>query len=396
MSAGCGLRRDVEGVVAGALNGIRVVEFASYVSGPYAGMMLSDLGAEVIKVEAPGKGDPFRSWGRVAYSPTFGSVNRNKKSVTLDLKSEAGRADACLLAASADVVIENFRSGAMQRLGLDYEALSRANPRLIYCAITGYGDSGPYSRRPGYDTVGQATSGLMSLLTDLDNPRPMGVSLSDHLSGMVAAQGILAALLARATTGRGQRVDTSLLEATLSFCGENAAHYFDNGKVPSRATRTHRAQVYAFVAGDGKPFVVHLSSPPKFWEGLVRVVGKPEWLGDERFSSREARARNYDALHAGLSAVFATAFRGVWLDKLLAEDVPAAPINNFDEVFSDPQIQHLGMRVDVPHRALGKVGLVRGGFRMSDTPPSVRTASPELGEHTEEILAPLRAGKGGK
>lgn len=379
--------------VAGALDGIRVVEFASYVSGPYAGMMLGDLGAEVIKVESPDKGDPFRSWGRVAYSPTFGSVNRNKKSVALDLKTAQGKADARLLAASADVIIENFRTGAMERLGLGYADLKPENPRLIYCAITGFGDTGPYAKRPGYDTVGQATSGLLSLLTDLDDPRPMGISLSDHLSGMVAAQGILAALVARGVTGKGQRIDTSLLEATLSFCGENAANFFENGKTPSRATRTHRAQVFAFVAGDGKPFVIHLSSPQKFWEGLAGVVGKPEWLTDARFAAREARGRNYDQLHAELAAIFKTAPRADWIDKLLAADVPAAPLNDFADVFSDPQVAHLGMRVDVPHKALGKVGLVRGGLRMSGTPPTIRSVSPELGEHTDEIIGALKPGR---
>ena len=163
-------------------------------------------------------------------------------------------------------------------LGLGYDQVKGDNPGLVYCAITGFGTDGPYAARPGYDTVGQAMSGLLSLLTDLNDPKPMGISLSDHLSGIIASQGVLAALVARGRTGKGQRVDTSLLEATLSFCGENAANYFENGKTPNRAMRTHRAQVYAFVDRDGKPFVVHLSSPNKFWEGLTRVVQKPEWL----------------------------------------------------------------------------------------------------------------------
>ena len=375
--------------MAGALEGIRIVEFANYVSGPYAGMLLADLGADVIKVEEPGKGDPFRGWGRVEYSPTFGSVNRNKKSIVLDLKSAEGKASARALVATADVLIENFRTGAMERLGLGYADLKGDNPGLIYCAITGFGSTGPYAKRPGYDTVGQAMSGLLSLLTDLDKPNPMGISLSDHLSGMVATQGILAALVARGRTGKGQRVDTSLLEATLSFCGENAANYFENGKTPSRATRTHRAQVYAFVASDGKPLVIHLSSPAKFWEGLVKVVGKPEWLADPRFATKETRGKNYAALHEGLSAVFSTDTREVWLNRLLAADVPSAPLNNFDDVFADPQVKHLEMRVDVPHRTLGKVSLLRNGLRMSGTPTSIRSASPELGEHTEEVLAEL-------
>ena len=194
--------------MAGALAGIRVVEFANYVSGPYAGMLLGDLGAEVIKIESPDGGDPFRGWGRVEYSPTFGSVNRNKKSVVLDLKSEHGVSSARALIRTADVLIENFRIGTMERLGLGYDAVARENPRLVWCSITGFGSDGPYASRPGYDTVGQALSGLLSLLTDLDRPRPMGISLSDHLAGMVACNGVLGALVARGRTGQGQRVVT--------------------------------------------------------------------------------------------------------------------------------------------------------------------------------------------
>lgn len=378
--------------MSGALAGIRVVEFANYVSGPYAGMLLGDLGADIVKVEEPTKGDPFRGWGRVEYSPTFGSVNRNKKSVTIDLKSEIGKADARDLISTADVVIENFRVGTMDRLGLGYEAMRAANPGVIWCSITGYGSDGPYAMRPGYDTVGQATSGLLSLLTDVSDPKPMGISLSDHLAGITATNGILAAVIARGRTGRGQLVETSLLESTLSFCGENAARFFENGKVPGRATRTHQAQVYAFTAQDGKAFVVHLSSPTKFWVALTQVAGHPEWVEDPRFKTKETRGKNYDALHAALSDVFRANTRAHWMD-LLAADVPAAPLNTLDDVFSDPQVQHLKMRVDVPHPKLGMVGYVRNGLRMSDTPTAVNTCSPELGEHNDEILGPLRAAR---
>jgi crotonobetainyl-CoA:carnitine CoA-transferase CaiB-like acyl-CoA transferase len=375
--------------MAGALDGIRVIEIASYVSGPYAGMLLGDLGAEVIKIETPGKGDPFRGWGRVEYSPPFGSVNRNKKSVVLDLKSADGLASARALLRTADVLIENFRTGTMERLGLGYEAVARDNPGLVWCSITGFGSSGPYVSRPGYDTVGQAMSGLLSLLTDLKEPRPMGISLSDHLSGMVACNGVLAALVARGRTGKGQRVDTSLLEASISFCGENAARFFENSKVPGRGTRTREAQVYAFVAGDDKPFIVHLSSPAKFWEGLARAAGKPEWIADERFATREARSRNYEEFNTELSAVFAQQPREHWLKKLLDEDVPSAPLNTLAEVFDDPQVQHLAMRKDLPHKHLGSVGLVRNALRMSGTPLEIHSAAPELGEHTDEVLAEI-------
>jgi formyl-CoA transferase len=375
-----------------ALDGIRVVEFANYVSGPYAGMLLGDFGAEVIKVEAPDGGDPFRGWGRVEYSPTFGSVNRNKKSIVLDLKSADGVAAARALVRTADVLIENFRIGTMERLGLGYDEVARDNPGLVWCSITGFGSSGPYASRPGYDTIGQAMSGLLSLLTDLQAPRPMGISLSDHLAGITACNGILAALVARGRTGKGQRVDTSLIEATVSFCGENAARFFENGKVPDRAARTHQAQVYAFVAGDGKPFVIHLSTPSKFWQALARVAGRPEWIDDARFATKETRGRHYDVLHQELSRIFASGDRASWLAKLQAADVPAAPLNTLDEVFDDPQVRHLGMRQDVPHKRVGSVGLIRNAMRMSSTPPQIRSASPELGEHTDEILVQLKAG----
>jgi crotonobetainyl-CoA:carnitine CoA-transferase CaiB-like acyl-CoA transferase len=378
--------------MAGALEGIRVVEFANYVSGPYAGMLLGDLGAEVIKVESPGGGDPFRGWGRVEYSPTFGSVNRNKKSVVFDLKSTDGLAAARALVRTADVLIENFRTGTMDRLGLGYDDAARDNPPLVWCSITGFGSSGPYASRPGYDTVGQSVSGLLSLLTDLEHPRPMGISLSDHLAGITACNGILGALVSRGRTGKGQRVETSLLEATVSFCGENAARFFENGKVPNRATRTHQAQVYAFVAGDGKPFVIHLSTPTKFWQALARVAGRPEWLDDARFATKEKRSQHYDVLNGELAAIFKTDSRAAWLKKLQEADVPAAELNNFGEVFDDPQVKHLKLRQDVPHQRVGSVGLVRNAVRMSATPPEIRSASPELGEHTDEILAQLKAG----
>jgi formyl-CoA transferase len=372
--------------MGGALDGIRVVELANYVSGPYAGMMLADFGAEVIKIEVPGTGDPFRGWGTVDYSPTFGSVNRSKKSVVLDLKTGEGKAAAATLIADADVVIENFRPGTLERLGLGYDELRVANPRLIWCSITGFGNLGPLAERPGYDTVGQAMGGLLSVLTDMDAPKPMGISFSDHLAGMVAANGILAALHARHRTGKGQRVDTSLLEATVSFIGENAARFFENGKAPNRATRTHTAQVYAFVAGDGKPFVIHLSSPEKFWQGLTRVAGHPEWLEDPRFNPRRARQTNYDTLHALLSEVFKSQKREHWLQRLTEEDVPSGPLYDFAEVFNDPQVEALGLRVSVPHPKLGKVELVRNGARLSDTPVRIERASPELGEHNHDIL----------
>jgi formyl-CoA transferase len=373
-------------VTPGALDGIRILEFASYVSGPFAGMLLSDLGAEVIKVESPDGGDPFRMWGKTDYNGTFGSMNRNKKSVTLDLKTESGLAAARKLALSADVIIENFRVGTMDRLGLSYETLAADNPRLVYCSITGFGSEGPYRNRPGYDTVGQATSGLLSVLTDCKAPQPMGVSLSDHLSGTFAAYGILAALMARHATGRGQKVETSLLQATLAFLGENAATFFEDGRVPSRATRCQRAQVFAFTAGDGLPFVVHLSSPEKFWRGLLMVTDREAFAADERFHTRDQRVKNYDALATELGAAFKTKTRAEWLRRLEAEDVPVAPLNTIDEVLADPQVIALDMRKQLPHRTRGSVSVVGNPVRLSATPPLAKTAAPELGADNDALL----------
>jgi formyl-CoA transferase len=370
-----------------ALTGITVLEFANYVSGPYAGMMLGDLGAEVIKIESPGGGDPFRGWGAADYSATFGSVNRNKKSVIFDLKTTEGRSAALGLASRADVLIENYRPGAMARLGLGYESLKQVNPRLIYVSITGFGSSGPYADRAGYDTVGQAMSGLLSVLTNIGNPEPMGISLSDHLTGMMAAYGALAALAARERTGRGQLVETSLLAASVAFLGENAARYFETGSRPTRETRARSAQVYAFTDCDGHGFVVHLSSPTKFWHGLTRVAGHPEWQDDSRFRTKKDRQQNYRELHDLLADIFRTRERNHWLALLQQEDVPSAPIYTLDEVFADPQVRHLGLKREVPHPKLGHVSLVGGGVTLSETPTSIRSAAPDYGQHTDEILA---------
>jgi crotonobetainyl-CoA:carnitine CoA-transferase CaiB-like acyl-CoA transferase len=370
----------------GALAGTTVLEIASYVSGPYAGMLLADLGATVVKVEPP-TGDPFRGWGTVEYSATFGSLNRNKRSVVVDIKTDAGRDAVRKLAERADVLIENFRPGTLDRVGLGYDQLRAANERLIYCSITGFGGDGPYRDRPGYDTIGQAMSGLLSLLTQKDAPQPMGISLSDHLGGIFACYGVLAALLARTRTGRGQRVETSLLQSSIAFLAENAANYFEGkAKPPDRATRTRQAQVFAFVAGDELPFVIHLSSPPKFWEGLTRACGMPELADDPRFRDRRARQTHYDELTPILAARFRTAERETWLERMRAEDVPCGPLNDLGEVFDDPQVRHLGMKLELPHPKRGSVAVVGSGVRLSDTPVAIRTAAPELGADTAELL----------
>ncbi len=375
--------------VGAALEGIRIVEVASYVTGPYAAVLLADLGADVLKVEEPEQGDPFRGWGEGNYSPTFCSLNRNKKSVALNLRTEAGRAALLRLLETADVLIENHRPGVADRLGFGYEAVRSRNPRLVYCSITGFGATGPYQDRPGYDTIGQATSGLLSLLTDLEAPAPVGISLADHLTGLYACYGILGALMARGRTGEGQRIETSLLQATVSFVGENAARYFASGHTPRRESRVRLAQVYAFTAGDGRPFVIHLSSPRKFWEGLTEAMGRPEWRDDPRFSTLRGRQAHYRELSAELAQAFTTASRSEWLERLSRYDVPCAPLNTLEDVFRDPQVQHLGLRIRIEHPSRGQVELVAPGVTLEKTPAAVRLPPPTLGEHTEEVLRAL-------
>jgi formyl-CoA transferase len=371
----------------GALDGVKVVEFANYVAGPYAGGLLADLGATVIKVEVPPRGDPYRSWANGNYSSMFCSLNRSKRSIFLDLKTPRGLEVARRLVADADVLLENSRADAMSRLGLGYQQLQADNPRLVYCSITGFGLTGPDHRRAGYDTVGQARSGLMSLLTDLEDPQPMGVSLSDHLAGLFAVYGVLAALMARERTGLGQLVDTSLLQSSVSFISENMARFLnDGGQVPSRFTRARTAQVYAVRDEAGRPFVVHLSSPDKFWHALLRVLGRTDLLDDARFTDRRQRIEHREDIQALLDTTFASGTRDEWLERLRQADVPSAPLNNFAEVIDDPQVHHLDMVQEVEHPVAGSRRLLRSGVNLHGTPTRIGPA-PLAGEDTELILA---------
>jgi crotonobetainyl-CoA:carnitine CoA-transferase CaiB-like acyl-CoA transferase len=375
--------------MAGALDGIKVLEIANYLTGPFAAMLLADLGAEVIKVEARDGGDPFRGWEEHGYSSNFRCVNRNKRSIALDLHSEQGREILFRLTEKSDVLIENHRPGVMQRLGMDYASVARRNPRIIYCSISGFGEVGPAADLPGYDTIGQARSGLLSLLTDLSDPRPVGISLSDHITGLYAVYGILAALHARQRTGMGQEVKTSLLQAGVSFAQEAASRYFTTGVTPQRQTRVRAAQVFAFLAADGLPLVIHLSSPRKFWQGLTQAIGRPELQQDARFVDRKSRIKNHDELRETLAKIFATEPREKWLSRLQQHDVPCSSIQSIADVFNDPQVQALGMQISLKHPTMGKVDLSGSGVSLGDTPISYRSAPPLLGEDAEAILSEL-------
>ena len=376
--------------MAGPLDGVRVLEVASFISGPYAAMLLADLGAEVIKVEPPGTGDPFRGWGerQGGERPQFAAYNRGKKSVTLDLRNDLARRTYLALAKRADVVVENFRPGTAERMGIGDATLREANPRLVYCAMTGVGSSGPASHRPIYDAIGQALSGLWSVLTDLDDPEPIGPPMSDQLTGLYAAYGILAALAARERTGKGQRIEVSMLSASMAFLTEPLANYLLLGEVSDLRSRPRRSQSYAFVARDGKPFAIHLSSPPKFWEALTEAVERPDLLADARFATKADRVKRYDALRATLEETFRTRDRAEWLARLERCDVPAAPINDIAEAVADPQARHIGMV-----RTFGSGDRARRlvGFPVAfaATPGEPGLPPPDLGEHTTAVLAEL-------
>lgn len=376
--------------MAGALDGIRVLEVANFIAGPHAGLMLAELGAEVIKVENPDGGDPFRAWDLGGDQPTFWAYNHGKKAITLNLRVPAARDVFHTLALDADVVVENLRPGVMERLGVGYPQLSELNPRLVYCSVTGFGPTGPYARRPAYDGVAQALGGLVNLLTDRENPRAVGPNSSDCIAAMYATIGILGALVARQRTGRGQKVESTLVGGTLAFLTAAATETLGGNPPPGPLSRPIQSQTHCWKAGDGLPFSVHLSSPQKFWEGLVRTVDRPELLADARFATRAARRDNYHALHDEFAAIFVTKPRAYWMERLEAEDVPAAPNYDMREIFEDPQIKHMGLEIALPRKNRSTIRTVACPLSYSETPPPQPLPPPDLGEHTEEVL--LRAG----
>ena len=373
-----------------ALQGCRVLELGRFVTGPYAAQLLADLGAEVIKIEDPDGGDPFRGWGRPewnGYGPPFLAFNRNKQSLTLDLKHERGREVLMKLVAQSDVFIENFRPGVAQKLGIGYEALKAINPRLVYCSISGLGQDGPYAQYPSYDIVGQGLGGLLGQLVDLENPQITGPAFSDALTGLFAAYGILAALQARERSGVGQRVETSLLQSTMAFLNEPFAAYFAGGRSPLAHERPRISGVFAFVCSDALPIAIHLSSPLKFWKAFVIAAGHPGMAEDPRYTAHNGRAKNWQEIHDTLAPDFARKPRAQWLDILHEADVPCAPIYRLDEAAEDPQAKHLDMVRTLEHPKQGTVKVLGFPVNLSGTPLAMQSAPATLGEHTERILA---------
>ncbi|MDH3499462.1 MAG: CoA transferase [Acidimicrobiia bacterium] len=378
--------------MSGPLTGISVIELSRYIAAPVTGKTLGELGADVIKIEDPDRGDPMRYWqsGDREHSPQFAAYNRTKRGMTLDLKLDAGREIFLRLADGADVVVENFRPGVMDRLGIGWSVLEPRNSRLVYASITGFGTTGPYADRPAYDTVISAMSALFSQIMDPARPQPMGPAFSDVLSGTYAALGIIAALYARESTGRGQYVDTTMLRAVLGFLVESGSTFLDQGEATDSTTRQRRAQSYGLVSSDGAPFVIHMSVPEKFWIAATDAFGLAELRSDPRFIDRQARHDNYFELDALLKTAAATRTLSAWFEILEAADLPHGRINGFDTVFDDPQVRELGIveTIGMPdgQRPLTQVG---APFSLSDTPLRVAPPAPTLGQDTVAILDEL-------
>ena len=368
-----------------------MLDFTRVLSGPYCTMLLADMGARVIKLEQPGRGDDTRGWGPPfvnGESAYFLSINRNKESLTLDLKQPAARPILESLLARADVVVENFRPGTMERLGLSYQALAGKYPRLIYCSISGFGQTGPRRAEPGYDAVMQGEAGLMSITGDAAGPPyRLGVAIADIVSGMFGAQGITLALLARARTGRGQHVDIGMLDATAALLTYQAGIFFATGTTPGRMGNRHPTIVpyETFHASDGD-FVVAVGNDNQF-RTFCSIIGAEGLITDERFATNRGRVVHYNELRPLLVERLHSRTRQEWVRELKAAGVPCGSVRDVAEVLSDPHLDARAMIETVDHVTAGAIRLLGVPIKLSHTPGSVRVAPPALGQHTDRILA---------
>lgn len=374
----------------GSLDGIRVVELATTITGPLAGMILADFGADVIKLENPQGGDPFRGFRGGTYSPSFCSYNRNKRSIAVNLRTDFGKEVLERLLQTSDVLLTNFRTGVLDRLGFPDSRLQEINPRLIRCQITGFGDSGPYADRACYDAVGQAISGMSSLFLDPDDPQITGPTISDNATGYSACHGILAALFERERTGVARRIHVNMLDATLAFAPD-AFHYWHQGGVATdRFRRVRSSQSFSFRCSDGKLICIHLSSIQKFWDGFVDGLQSDELRQDPRFATRALRMEHYFEIQSIARRIFVRETREHWSNVFSERDLPFAPIYNIEEVADDPQVVHLQSFVDLVHPQEGPVTTIRRPVWLDgsrDDQPC--QAPPVLGEHTADILQEL-------
>ena len=383
----------------GPLDGIRVLDLSRVLAGPFCTQMLADLGAEVIKVERPGVGDETRTWGPPYVKDADGAdttesayylcANRNKRSVTIDFSRPRGVALVKRLLARSDVLVENFKVGGLAKFGLGYEQLRGEFPGLVYCSITGFGQTGPYAHRPGYDMMAQGMGGLISITGEPDRPpSKVPVAINDIMTGMYTAVALLSALRHRDATGEGQRVDVGLLDVQVSWLANVASNYLVGGKIPRRLGTAHPNSVpyQVFPTGDG--FIIIAANNDGQFERLCRAAGAPELLEDPDFASNALRVRNRDRLIPLIEAVTRTRGTDAWMEALESAGVPCAPVNTIDRVFADPQVEARGMQIRMPHPLAGEdVRLVGSPIRLSRTPVSYREAPPTLGQHTDEVLA---------
>ena len=390
--------------MSGALSHIRVLDLSRILAGPTTTQVLADLGAEVIKIERPEVGDDTRQWvppvlrnargedtGEAAY---YACVNRNKKSVTVNISKPAGQDIIRRLAAKSDVMIENYIVGTLKRYDLDYDSLKAINPGLVYCSVTGFGQTGPYAARPGYDPIMQAMGGLMSVTGERDEkpgggPQRVGISISDLLTGAYSAIGILAALQYRERSGRGQYVDMALFDCMIAALSNVAMNYLATGDAPQRLGNAHPnlGPSGAFPCSDGRIQMV-TGNDSQFGK-LCEVAGRPELAADARFSTNAARVINRDELNLLINQITVTRTMREWTDALAAAGVPCGPINNLAQVFQDPHVLARGMLIELDHPLAGKMRAVANPVRMSETPPEYRSPPPLLGQHTREVLRDL-------
>ena len=374
----------------GPLDGVRVLDLTRVVAGPYCSMFLGDLGAEVVKVEQPGTGDDTRGWGPPfagGESAYYLCINRNKKSLALDLKSPRAVELLRELAKVADVIIENFRPGTMERLGLSEKELRQLNPRLIYASLTGFGADGPMSDWPGYDLIVQAWGGLMSITGTPDGePVKVGVAIIDLVAGLMLGKAITAALFAREKIGVGQRIDTSLLEAEVASLINVGSNYLVGGKIPTRWGNAHPNIVpyQNFKTADG--YLVIGVASEVIWKRFCQAIGRAELTDDARFANNSKRVENRAALIVLLSEVFLQRNNETWFKSLTEAEVPCAPVQTVDQVFQAPQVLHRDMLLEVEHPTAGTVRMAGIPVKFSVTPASVRLPPPMLGEHNGEIL----------
>lgn len=382
------------------LEGVRVLDLTRALAGPYCTMMLGDLGADVIKVERPGRGDDSRGWGPPFAGEPYGpypgesayfiAVNRNKRSLTANLKSPEGQEVMRRLAGVSDILVENFRAGVLDRMGLGYEELHGLNPRLVYCSISGYGRTGPYAERPGYDVIIQAEGGMMAITGPEEGPPSrVGVPIVDITAGMFAATAVLAALRVRDLTGEGQLVDVSLLDTQVALLANVASNYLVGGAEPRRLGNAHPniAPYEAFPARDR--WFALAAANERQWAVLCDVIGRPELKDDPRFATNGARVSNRPELVTVLNDVFAGRDADEWLPDLREAGLPCGPINTVPDVFDHPQAQARDLALETEHPTAGPVRLTGFPYKLSQTPAEVRQPPPLLGQHTEEVLTEL-------